>query len=254
MNDITEYLRLYKELKPVWEKYLLREWAGIINDEAIENYPTQNDLRLQQFHEVATKLSEYALHSDAVVITDTTLHRVFFDIRLGALDESMDDDGFIFSDDLYDHLAFRYSPHDIAKNLATTKPLVTLNELPVEVNALIGETREAFCLGLPTACVSLCRSLVERAIVDIAFRTGRIDKERLGDMGMCDRISLLLDKSVSRSSPLRQEINAFMAVTSDVIHSNATADMTSAREVFADAQLLTQKLYGHYKAQLKNYV
>jgi hypothetical protein len=70
-------------------------------------------------------------------------------------------------------------------------------------------------------------------------------------MGMCDRISLLIDRSVSHSSPLRKEINAFMAATSDVIHSNAVSDMTLALRLYHDAIRLIQTLYGQYKSQFK---
>jgi hypothetical protein len=252
MIDITEDLKLYKELEPIWDKYLWREMVEGIIDQDWGDYPAKDDPRLNQFVRLKSKLGDIAMQSDVVTITDSTLHRVFHAIRMNVFDENVDQDGTVFSDDFFYEIADKYHPRDIAPKMAATKPLVSLNLIPTEVESLISETREAYCLGLPTACISLCRSTVERVIVDIAVRCGRIeDEDRLGQMGMCDRISLLIDRSVSHSSPLRKEINAFMAATSNVIHSNAEAVMTSALKLYHDSLGVILALYGQYKNQFK---
>lgn len=252
MTDITEDLRLYRELEPIWEKFLDRSALEGLVDRDWSEYPTKDDPRVTQFIKLEAKLEQIAIHSTAVTISDPTMHRVFHAMRLKTFDESLDDQGCIVSDETFDDLFNRYNPHDIVAAFQKTKPLVTLNFIPLEVDRLITETREAYSLGLPTACIALCRSTVERVIVDIAVRCGRIqDEDRLGDMGMCDRISLLIDRSVSRSSPLRQQINAFMEATSNVIHSNSDADMDSALKLYHDSISLIQALYGQYKNQFK---
>jgi hypothetical protein len=251
MIDITDELRRYKELMPVWRKYMDSDWDEFAGKN-VDDYPKRGDPRLREYCRIEKNLREIALDSDSVVIKDPTLHRIFHEIRKDVLEDTIGENGTIFTDDFFYHLADKYHPNGIAQRLSITRPLVTLNEVPAEIEALITETREAFCLDLPTACISLCRSVVERAIVDIAVRSGRLEHEyQAGNMGMCDRISLLLDRSVSRTSPLRKEINDFMRATSDVIHTNATADMASARRLFEKAQELIQKLYGYYKSQLK---
>lgn len=252
MTDITNDLKLYKELEPVWDKYLWREMIEDIVDQDWDGYPAKDDPRLSQFIRLKDKLGGIALQSDVVTITDPTLHRVFHAIRMNVFDENVDQDGTVFLDDFFYEIANKYHPRDIAPRMAATKPLISLNLIPSSVEGLIAETREAYCLGLPTACISLCRSTVERVIVDIAIRCGRInDEDRLGQMGMCDRISLLIDRTVSRSSPLRQQINAFMEATSNVIHSNVEADMPSALKLYHDSLAVIQALYGQYKNQFK---
>lgn len=253
MIDITDELKLYKELEPIWDKYLERNALEDFIDQDWSDYPSRDDPRVAQFLELKSKLNAIALQSDAVTITDPTLHRVFHSIRINVFDENVDQNGEVFSDDFFYEIAGKYHPSDIARKMAATRPLISLNLIPAEVESLISETREAYCLGLPTACISLCRSTVERVIVDIAVRCGRIkDADELGQMGMCDRISLLIDRSVSHSSPLRIQINAFMAATSDVIHSNAEADMTSALKLYHDSLGVIQSLYGQYRSQFKN--
>lgn len=252
MIDITEDLRRYKELKSVWRNFMWRSLMEGVVDKDWSDYPAEDDPRLDEFVRLKSKLGDVALQSYAVAITDSALHQVFHAIRVNAFDEAMDKDGTIYPDDFFYDLAHKYHPNDIARKMAATRPLLSLNLIPAEVENLISETREAYCLGLPTACISLCRSTVERVIVDIALRCGRVeDDDRLGRMGMCDRISLLIDRSVSKSSPLRQQINDFMEATSNVIHSNTEADMTSALKLYHDSINLIQALYGYYKNQIK---
>ncbi|QTN31225.1 hypothetical protein HZ994_02395 [Akkermansiaceae bacterium] len=251
MNDITQDLKCYKEFEALWEQSVVREIHEYVG-KSVEGYPLENDPRVSRFREARERLCKLALQADAVVITDHTLHQLFEKIRNEAIKYEFGENGEIESIDLFEDLADKYHPEHYAKCFAITKPLITLNNVPGEVVALVKETREAYCLRLPTACISLSRSLVERVIVDIAIRSGRLSEEnRLSEMGMCDRISLLLDKSVSSTSPLRREINAFMRAASNVIHSNTVADMPSALELFREALRLTQALYGQYKNQFK---
>lgn len=253
MIDITDDLKLYKELKPIWDKYRLRDMLEQFIDQDWTDYPTGDDPRVNRYLILKIKLDEIAMRSDAVAITDPTLHRVFHEIRMDVFDDNVGEDGMVFSDDYFYEIANKYHPSDIAPKIAATKPLVSLNLIPAEVEKLISETREAYCLGLPTACISLCRSTVERVVVDIAIRCGRIkDRDRLGQMGMCDRISLLIDRSVSHCSPLRQQINAFMAESSDVIHSNTESSMELALKLYHQSIYLIQALYGQYRSQIKN--
>lgn len=253
MIDITEDLRLYKELNEWNFKDLLRRLTELPEKPDGKTAPIDEDPRAKQYWALSHKLKQIALNHDSVSITDGKLHRVFNDIKVNAFDEEIGEDGSLVSDDYFYELVDRHRPEHIARNLADTKPLTSPTHLvPPEVESLISETREAYSLELPTACISLCRSTVERVIVDIAVRCGRVeDDDRLGRMGMCDRISLLIDRTVSQSSPLRQQINEFMAATSNVIHSNTQADMASALKLYHDAINLIQALYGSYKAQFK---
>jgi len=252
MIDITEDLKLYQELEPIWEKAWERSVLEDLIDKDWSDYPSINDPRVDQFDKLKAKLEKIAIHSTTVTISDPTMHRVFHAMRLKAFDECLDENGSVESWEVLDYLLDRYNTQDIIAGFKTTKPLVSLNDIPLEVNRLITETREAYSLGLPTACISLCRSTVERVIVDIAIRCGRVDDDdRLSDMGMCDRISLLIDRSVSRNSPLRQRINAFMEATSNVIHSNTDADMNSALNLYQESISLIQALYGQYQKQFK---
>lgn len=251
MSDITEDLKCYKEFEPLWEKAVDRDMLELMKV-PFEGQILSDDPRVVRFREASDRLWKLALQADSVVITDHTLHQLFEKIRNEAIKYEFGENGEIESIDLFEDLADKFHPEHYAKYFAITKPLVTLNNVPDEVVALVRETREAYCLRLPTACIALCRGLVERVIVDIAIRSGRLgEADRLSGMGMCDRISLLLDKSVSSTSPLRREINAFMRATSNVIHSNTVADMPSALELFREALRLTQSLYGQYRSQFK---
>lgn len=252
MTDITEDLRLYKELELVWDKYWERYALEDLLERDSSDYPDHDDPRVGQFLEVKARIEAIALHSAAVTITDSTLHQLFHTIRLKVLNDSFDENGYLESNDLFDRIVDRYNPNDFIRNLSLTKPVASLILVPSRVVKLISETRQAFCLQLPTACISMSRSTVERVVIDIALRSGRIHQEEaLGDMGMCDRISLLIDRSASKNSPLRKEINEFMKATSDVIHSNVEADMEMARKLYLECIRLTQALYGQYKNQLK---
>lgn len=250
MSDLTRDLQRYKELKPLWIKHIDDVFDQLLDPSETAEKMTI-DPRLKGFRQLERSLKHAALNSNAANISDHTLHRLFHELRKVALDENIDQDGHV-NEDFFWKVVDDQNPHQIAANIAATKPLVSLNIIPPDVESLVSETRKAYCVGLPTACISLCRSSVERVIVDIAIRTERItDEDRLGRMGMCDRISLLIDRSVSNTSPLRQDINAFMASTSDVIHSNTEASMPLALQIYHKAMQLIQSLYGHYHKQFK---
>jgi hypothetical protein len=252
MIDITEDLKLYKELEPLFEKAWRRFVFEDLMDGDWSDHPSMDDPRVVLCVKLKNKLEQLAIHSASVTITDPTLHRVFHAMRLKIFDEGIDENGCLESNELYDDLLDQYNPRKFVAALKRSKPLIALNSIPPDVDRLIAETREAYCLGLPTACISLCRSTVERVIVDIAIRCGRVDPGvEISEMGMCERISLLIDRSVSRNSPLRQRINAFMAATSNVIHSNTDADMDSALKLYQDSISLIQELYGAYQKQFK---
>lgn len=252
MIDITEDLRLYKELHAWYFSNMLQKLMNYEKPGDEQDSPDEEN-RKDNYFRVSSKLKDVALSHDTVLVTDPTLHQLFNEIRINAFDENIADDGAIVSNDFFYGLIDKHRPEQIARNLADTRPMVSLTHLvPPTVESLITETREAYSLGLPTACISLCRSTVERVIVDIALRCGRVeDDDRLGSMGMCDRISLLIDRSVSKGSALRQQIDAFMEATSNVIHSNVEGDMAMALKLYHDAIYLIQALYGQYKGQFK---
>ena len=190
------------------------------------------------------ELEEFFRANKSVVISDPTVHRVAHEIRKGAEEIDMMDDN------LWDEVQSRVDLHTYGERLSATRPLMLLYDIPEQIKAMVRESVEAYCHSLYTAAISSCRTLVEVAVVDIAVKIGRIsDKEQVREMRMCERISSLIDRSVSKSSPLRQDINAFLESASIYVHGDAQSDEDSAKLHIEKAFSLVQQLYGYYQSQ-----
>ena len=147
---------------------------------------------------------------------------------------------------------WEYHPQDFVKRLLVVPPLVTLIDIPRDVIDLLAEARKADCLRLPTACISVCRSTVERAVVDIAVRIGRLDPDEAPEeLRMCAKISSLIAADLTHQSPLRRKIDQFLGDSSRVIHTAERADEPGAQKLYAETLVLIQMLYGTYASQLK---
>ncbi|MCB1133178.1 MAG: hypothetical protein KDN05_18800 [Verrucomicrobiae bacterium] len=248
MPNITEDLRRYRELSPLFSRFLL-SMLGTPHD---PEFIAPDDPRILEHHEIGERLREAAITYPSVIIKDRELHQLFGQIRNSTINNAADDSGFITSDDLYEFLLSEYSPHEYARRLVQTKPIVTLTELPHEVIELVSEARRAYCLRLPTACISVCRSAIECAVVNIAVRIGRIKPtDTPHQLTMCAKISSLIGADLTSKSPFRRELDEFMAESSSVIHNSLKPDEDHAFRIFTKTLELAQRLYGYYSAQLK---
>lgn len=250
VKDLSAKLRRWKELKePYWEWFLadLLE-TNEVEPEGDEKIATKE--QAQEYLLLDQELRQVAKSDDTIVISDPTLRRVFEEIRSRVEGEHFCEDGML-SDDAYDHAMDQFDAAWFINGLAITRPLTLLYPPADEIADLIGEARRAICFGLPTAAIALCRATVEAAVFDIAVRIGRISKEEaVENLRMCDKISALLDSSVTKQSPLRRKIDEFIGETSDVIHVAKQGSYQLAMRLFETALQIIQELYGYYRAQM----
>lgn len=251
MHNITDDLRRYRDLRPVYDLYTQRVFQEIFAESVDETLPRNDDPRIVELYEIEDRISNLAVESPSLVIEDSSLFQLFGRLQKTSADNTLDKHGSIIPDDLYDKLYWEYHPEYFVKRMLQARPLTTLIEVPQDVIDLLTEARKAYCLRLSTACISVCRSTVERAVLDIAVRIGRIKKsDAPEELRMCAKISALIDADLSSQSPLRREIDCFMADTSRIVHSSVKAAEPEALRLYLQALDLIQQLYGRYRIQL----
>lgn len=216
----------------------------ILESERISEFAKKIGDLIQRQFQLKPELESFLRENKAVVLSDPTLHRVAHEIRSGSEPMTVDDDAW------WDYLLGRLDIHTYGERLDNLRPLLLLFDIPEKLKALVREAVEAYCCCLHTASIAVCRTLVEVAVVDIAVQIGRIKApSQVREMRMCDRISSLIDKSVSKSSPLRRDINHFMESASAIIHGDIPAGEEEASQHLTTAFSLVQQLYGYYQSQ-----
>ncbi len=230
--------------------YMYGDFMVMMGESIDGDIPNDNDPRIAEFREIEKRIESLSVESHSIVIEDAALYQLFGKIRKSALEGTLDDDGGVIEDALFDKLKWEYHPEKFAKRMLQVRPLVSLTPVPADVIDLLTEARKAYCLRLPTACISVCRSTVERAVLDIAVRIGRINSsDAPEELRMCAKISALIDADLTRLSPLRREIDEFLADTSRVIHSSIKGDEPEALRLYLQALKLIGELYGRYSKQ-----
>jgi hypothetical protein len=280
VNDIVKQLQSYKDLEPFWNNY--GEVRSYVNDTIYlsdkireignenlmksyevtlkemlqpynmyieknwENYPLGETHTVIDFINLRKSLHRVSLENDVVTIKDSKLHAIFNKIKNEAFDENLNEEG--ISDAWTNDILDKYMPIRIAGNLKRSGVKLTTLSIPAEALDLVKEARNAYAVELPTACISLCRTLVEWTIVNIAFRLGRVtDISWFEQMGLSDRIALLFPRNQRDSN--RAQLNIFMEKTSRVIHADKKADMETARKIYLEAIPLVEGLYVRFKSQ-----
>ncbi len=202
---------------------------------------------MKQLDQSGSELSSKLLDSELYVISDPTANRIAHALRKEYAAEQSDAS---WQGDWLPNILGQCFPEEYAARFASLKPPILLYEPAPHLRVLVRESIRAFCLELPTATVAVARSLVEASVVDIAIKIGRVkDEATITEMRMCERISSLIDRRVSNSSPLRQSINRFMASASNIVHGDVAADMKEAHRLLEDAFNLMSQLYVSYRAQ-----
>ncbi len=210
-------------------------------DTALAGLPTLSEELKQLKHQLSSRL----LDADLSIIRDTTAHQIAHRLKKELAAEQLDEG---WEGDWLPNILGQCFPEEYAARFASIKPLILLYPPAPHLRVLVREAIRSYCLELPTATVAVARSLVEAAVVDIAIQIGRVEDEAtIAEMRMCERISSLIDRSVSKVSPLRQAINAFMASASKIVHGDVAADMAEARRLLEDAFSLVRWLYIEYR-------
>jgi hypothetical protein len=270
MSNLTEDLRRYKELLTICDRFRekWRAWedsillADMLDETLPEEYSLQeaaheqearqNDMATYEFCAIEERIGNAAVESPSVVIEDRELYQLFDRIRQSwTKNNILSYNGSTVTDDLFEKLSQNYHPKYFVERLVRARPLITFIKIPQDVIDLLVEARTAYCLRLPTACISVCRSTIERAVVDIAVRIGRLKESDVQEgLRMCEKISSLIARDLTPQSPLRCGLDRFIADTSRVIHSNIKADEPEALRIYLNALELTRMLYGNYAKQL----
>lgn len=119
--------------------------------------------------QVAERLRSHLLNHAIVVTDDPAVKQLLAEIDLGDLDDP---------DKLGMQLLWgAISPAEYAANLALVNVLVAPLQIPVELQQFLTEARKCYALGYDVAVQSLCRTILEAAINDIAVNTGKVPKE-----------------------------------------------------------------------------
>ena len=258
-DDLSEMLKRYQHLKRQNVEYesLMLAFVEAFLEDRIETPDEETKLKLlelrkgrEEIESLKKRLSWLLRPGNATVISDPALHRIAYELLKETNEENVDDDGAV--DDWYYGVmdALYIDPNQAARNLASIKPLFLLYRPSANLGSLVQEAVTAFCLDMHTATVAIARTLVETAVVDIAVKIGRVsDPAKIKTMRMCERISSLIDRSVTKGSPLRQQIDSFMESASEIVHGNQSAGADAAHKHLEQAFSLIKELYGYYQSQ-----
>lgn len=257
MQDITDKLRRWKELKPLYDSFAIADFWGDVSEwpdglKVPERVGTKEEARA--FLLLDKELRQLAEYQDTVVISDTALQQIFSEIWKRTADSFYEDEKNDVVTEWASYTAMMSTtPQIYIKGLVKTRPLILLYPPSPEINKLVTEARQCICFDVPTAAIAVCRAIVEAAVVDIAIRAGRIRPDQaVEEMRMCEKISALLGTSISRKSPIRRNVNVFIDEASQVIHVTREADQDLAIRLFGDALKVVQELYGYYRPQIGN--
>lgn len=244
-QQLHQYSRLEKQINSLTELLIL-SFESKLTEEQQEELQALPRLR-GKLRQMKRQLQFALLAPEPCLISDTTAHQIAHKLKKEVTEEQIDEG---WEGDWLPNILGQCFPEEYAARFASIKPMVLLYEPGPHLRFLVNEAVRAYCLELPTATVAVARSLVEAAVVDIAVKIGRVkDEATIAEMRMCERISSLIDRSVSKSSPLRQSINAFMASASDIVHGDVAAEIAEARRLLEDAFALVGRLYIEYRTQ-----
>jgi hypothetical protein len=117
----------------------------------------------------AERLRSHLLNNSVVVTDDPVVKQLLAGMDLTELDDA-DKVG-------RDLLWGAISPSEYATSLAFVDVLIAPFQIPSDLRQFLTEARKCYALGYDVAVQSLCRTILEAAINDIAVKTGKVPKE-----------------------------------------------------------------------------
>ncbi len=117
----------------------------------------------------AERLRSYLINNPVVITDDPVVKQLLAGMDLTELD----DPDKIGRDLLWGAI----SPSEYATNLAFVDILIAPFLIPSDLRQFLTEARKCYALGYDVAVQSLCRTILEAAINDIAVETGKVPKE-----------------------------------------------------------------------------
>jgi hypothetical protein len=267
MIDITHDLRIYRDLLPIWKNYetrssleyflaqnaketkanqpMLKTLRQRLMEEDWRNYPTEDDSRVQLFMSLRKELGHIAMEAAMVRITDPALVGIFHKLRAEAFTD--DESKRSLADEFFDKVLDRHHPSEIVERLKEAKVWGTQVSVPADVEALINEARNAYGLGLPIACLAVCRQLIERVLRNLIIRFEWVDDiNRLEGMSAEERISLLPDGRKAPSRFIKDSITSQLEDIDRVMRSPNKPDTEAALRLYQATLSLIGSLYSQY--------
>ena len=147
------------------------------------------------------------------------------------------------SDCFFELFDERYKPRDYVRRKESLAVRVTFSTVSSSVVDLLKEAREAFCLGLAASCISLCRSSLESAVIDVLHRS----EPTRGRQGSDTRtFRMKLEAALPGHIRLVQKTMKIYQAASDVIHSHVKASDKSAQSMLEVTQDCIKDIYNRY--------
>lgn len=267
MIDITHDLKLYRDLLSIWNNHqtrcsleyflaqdpqetkanqpMLKTLRQRLMEEDWRNYPNAEDSRVQLFMSLRKELGLIAMEAAVVKITDPSLVGVFHRLRAEAFEG--DETQRCLADEFFDKVLDRHHPSEIVERLKEAKAWGTQLAVPAEVEALIHEARNAYGLGLPIACLAVCRHIIERVLMNLIIRRGWVDDlQELESLSVEERIARLPDGRRAPGEFMRESVTKQLEDIDRGIRSRPKAEMEAVLAVYLGTLSLIGSLYSQY--------
>jgi len=213
---------------------------------------------LDKYLKVRNELKALQVDESVFEITDDDL-RVKFekilsnkpvfkaDERLRGLGKSMPDLEDLSSDEI-DQLSSDYvtswiSTYDIVESLFKTKSLILGISVPGDLELFVGEARKCLAFQQYNAVYSLCRTMLETAMLDICIRMGKIKKPKSSSRKFYKEYPPWKMFAWVSQGRLRSEIRKLYYTLSSLIHGYKTIKKTESMETLKKTIGIIQKIY-----------
>jgi len=148
-----------------------------------------------------------------------------------------------------------WSHYEYIEGLYEIGSLIMGITVPAELERLVNEARHCYAFQQYMAVYSLCRTILEVSIRDIAFKR-RLIREDEGNVAYLESRRLvgvrvkerdLIRMITQKNSRLRDRINEIYTQTSILIHGRKPKDLGGPKEVFKETLSCIHDLYAFHK-------
>src|ERR1017187_10053370 len=213
--------------------------------------------------ELKRKLRVQLAGEPIVSVQSEEANKVLREVRSGAVEEekaieailsNVEDDGtcglLIEDTKDIDALSLKlfyswFSPGDYVLGLFRTGAVIVQCHVPSELREYVEEARQCFALSQHNAVFSMCRTIIESTVTDIAVHIGFVPKSEITKPDFYKNRRYSVWKRIDKVSaePLRTEIHDLYHETSELLHARKTVGLANALGALKKTLHIAEKLY-----------
>lgn len=145
----------------------------------------------------------------------------------------------------------RYNPDEYFARLVEVNTLIVPSAVPRNLSRFLEEVRQCYALGLDVAVQSLCRTVLEVVVNDIAIRIGKLQPTQLKPGVKLPDMRTRLRWIAGENS---ERIYEHYKILCEVVHGRASKINCSARVSLAKTLALVATLYESNKDRMDQHV